>query len=100
MTARQYLGCVGLLAAFFACVTQGCTKPPTLPKSYDAAAAVAKARDAGKLSCKDGRGACDVYAAAVEAGFLKHDDHADLACAQVAGVCDVLDPGAAGAPSR
>lgn len=99
MTAREFFGCVGLLAALFVAVTGGCT-PDTLRKAEHTAdkvaAVVQNARDASGKACDKALPACAVYFDAVRSGLLHDDDKAEIACAQVSNVCELV--GAAGAP--
>jgi hypothetical protein len=98
VTAKQYLGSAGLLAALFAAVTQGCANPPKLPTQAEVAAVVAQARAATEKDCPKALAVCAMYFDAAKVGLVKEDDRAELACAQAGGVCSLV--GAAGAPER
>lgn len=102
MTAREFFGCSGLLAALaLAVVNTSCTNPPTVGEVKAAAAKVASAvqdaRDAADATCDKAVPACAVYFDAVRAGLVPDDDRAELACAKANGVCALVAPDA-GAP--
>jgi hypothetical protein len=100
VTAREFFGCVGLLAAFALAVVNASCTPDQIRKVEHTAdkvtTIVQAARDAGDKSCDKAVPSCSVYADAVRAGLVRDDDRAELACAKVATVCALL--GAAGAP--
>lgn len=102
MTAREFFGCVGLLAAFGVAVVNGGCTPDAARKvehTIDKVESVVQAaRDAGDKGCDRAVPACSVYFDAVKTGLVHDDDRAEIACAKVSSVCALLDAGAGGSP--